>query len=872
MSPFDGRSDGRAQQRDTHGIAPLILLRLISLPYLRRHLLRSILTATGIVLGVAVFVGMHTANQSVLYGFHQTIDRIAGTTQLQITAGETGFDEDVLERVQSMPAVRVAVPVIEAVAATGLKAQGNILILGVDMTGDRNLRDYDMQSNQDDVIDDPLVFLAQPDSLIVTTTFARENGLRVGSKIPMRTMEGEKSFTVRGIMKSGGLASAFGGNLAVMDIYAVQKIFGRGRKFDRIDVAVKDGDHVEDARTKIESALGAGFQVEQPSARGQQFDAMTRAFSISTDITSAFALFIGMFIIFNTFQIAVTQRRSEIGILRALGATRTQIRTLFLAEGAIAGFIGSLAGVGIGMLLARGMSAYITNLLGEVYGFAQKAGEVSADPRLLVTAIVLGVITSLIAAWIPARNAARVNPVNALQKGKYQQFGDGENRVRRGIALALAGIAVAFIFIVRYRPLFYVSDALSIFAALLLTPTLAVWITRALRPLLRWLRPVEGALAADSLLQAPRRTSGAVSALMLSLALVVALGGLARASYNSINSWMNGALNPDLFLSPSQSLTARNFHFPPEMLDQLRAIPEIDEVQAVRDARVPIRGTPIMLVAADIDSLRRRVKVKVVAGDQRTMYAAASQGKGALVSENFAVLRGYKLGDVIEIPTPSGAIRLPIVGITVDYSDQQGAVLIDRSLFIKNWHDATTNIFRVYLRPGVSEAQAKRVILQRFGNNRQLFVLTNRDVRGFIIKLTDQWFGITYVQIAVAVLVAILGIVNTLTVSITDRRRELGVLQAVGGMRNQIRRTIWLEALTIGLVGLILGLGLGAIQLYYSLGISAQDIAGFVLPYAFPFQIALLLLPIILTAALISAIGPAESAVRGSLVEALEYE
>ena len=168
--------------------------------------------------------------------------------------------------------------------------------------------------------------------------------------------------------------------------------------------------------------------------------------------------------------------------------------------------------------------------------------------------------------------------------------------------------------------------------------------------------------------------------------------------------------------------------------------------------------------------------------------------------------------------------------------------------------------------------EMKHAILERFANERRLFVLTNGDLRGIIKRLTDQWFGLTYVQVAVAVLVAILGIVNTLTVSITDRRRELGVLQAVGGVRNQIRRTIWLEALTIGTVGVILGLALGAIQLYYSLGISTHEIAGFELPYKFPYQISLLLLPIILIAAFISAIGPAESAVRGSLVEALEYE
>ena len=172
----------------------MMLLRLISWPYARKHLLRWLLTLTGIVLGVGVFVGMHTANQSVLAAFHETIDRIAGTTQLQVTAGEPGFDEAVLEKVQALAEVRAAVPVIEATVGTD---SGNVLILGVDMLGDRSLRTYDFEDT-DAAIDDPLVFLAQPDSLIVTRTFADKNALRLDSRVPMKTMQGDVVFTVRG--------------------------------------------------------------------------------------------------------------------------------------------------------------------------------------------------------------------------------------------------------------------------------------------------------------------------------------------------------------------------------------------------------------------------------------------------------------------------------------------------------------------------------------------------------------------------------------------------------------------------------------------------------------------------------------------------
>ena len=853
----------------------MTLLKLISWPYVRQHLARWMLTIAGIVLGVAVFVGIHTANQSVAYAFHQTVDHIAGSTQLQVTAGETGFDENVLDRVQALKEVRVAVPVIEAVVNAGIAGEGNLLILGVDMTGDRSLRDYDMESGggaSDDDIDDPLVFLAQPDSLMVTDTYARENHLRVGAKVPMSTMDGRKLFTIRGVMKSSGLASAYGGNLAVMDVYAAQKVFGRGRKFDRIDLAVKDGAGVPAVQAKLEALLGAGFQVQEPSARAQQFDSLARVYTTTANVSSVFALFIGMFIIYNTFQIAVTQRRAEIGILRALGATRAQIRTLFLGESLVAGLFGSVLGLLAGILIARGMTGYIGSLLGELYGIAEKADEVSTNPLLMTLAITLGVIASVVAAAIPARSAARVDPVQALQKGKYQQLSAGENRARRIAALIVLIAAAGCLLVARDRLVFYVGDGLAVLAALLLTPTLALWLARALRPLLRWMRPVEGTLAADSLLQAPRRTSGAVAALMLSLAIVVSLGGMTRASYDSIYRWLTVALNPDLFVSPSQSLTQRDFRFPESMGALLRAIPGVGQVQMVRDARIDVRGKPAMLVAADIADFRNHATLPPVAGNTDDMFRRSEQGTAVLASENLALLRGLKLGDMVDLPSPSGVLRLPIAGIVTDYSDEQGSVLIDRSLYKRYWNDSSVNVFRVYLAPRAAEADVKRRILEEFGNQRRLFVLTNREVRRYILRLTDQWFAITYVQIAVAVLVAVLGIINTLTVSITDRRRELGVLQAVGGLRNQIRGTVWLEALAVGAVGLVLGLALGALQLYYSLHNEAIDIAGVQLAYEYPYLIALWLVPGILFVAFLSAIAPGETAVRGSLVEALEYE
>ena len=848
------------------------LLRLITWQYLRRHKFRAALTLAGIAIGVAVFVGMHAANQSVLYSFTRTVDQIAGKTQLQISAGEAGFDEEVLERVQAHAGVAAAAPVIEAMVASGLEGQGNMLILAVDMTGDRSLRDYDFDSGDDAVIEDPLVFLAQPDSLLVSKEFAERNKIGVNAQLTFSTMEGKKAFTVRGIMKSGGLAKAFGSSLAIMDIYAAQKMFGRGRRFDRIDLMVNEGTAVDQVRSELKQKLGPLYFVDPPSSRGQQFENLTKVYKTTSTLTSMFALFIGMFIIYNTFAIAVMQRRKEIGILRALGATRRQIRNLFLLESAAAGLVGSALGVLGGLVIAKGLSQYLSTLFNQLYGIAQRTDEVARDPVLLGGAMGLGVLTSVLAGWLPARQASEVDPVKALQKGKDQSLGAGENRRRRAVALGCAVASALCLFAQSARPVFYFGYVMMLAAAVLLAPSLSLGLSRMLRPLFRWIRPVEGTLAADSVIQAPRRTSGTVAALMLSLAMVVSISGLAQSSLRSIQSWMNAALNPDLFVAPGQDFVNRTFRFPEALADQIAATPGVAEVQRVWMMRVPFRGAIVLLFSAEVESLGRRAKLKTVEGDASRIYQECSAGKGVLISENFMNIYGVHAGQTIEVPGPDGMLPFKVLGVVEDYSDQQGSVVFDRALMKRIWKDSTVNVVRVYAAAGTDPQVLRDEINRRFGSQTRMYVMTNAEIRDYILGITNQWLGITYVQIFVAVLVAVLGIVNSLIVSITDRRRELGVLQAVGGLRMQIRRTVWLEAVAIGLIGLALGLVLGAVNLVYSLELGRRDLGGFRLEYVYPFGMAAALVPVILLTAWLSSLGPAESAVRASLVESLEYE
>jgi putative ABC transport system permease protein len=347
---------------------------------------------------------------------------------------------------------------------------------------------------------------------------------------------------------------------------------------------------------------------------------------------------------------------------------------------------------------------------------------------------------------------------------------------------------------------------------------------------------------------------------------------MGQASYGSILAWMNTTLDPDLFVLPTQSLDVQTTRFPSSMEPEIQAMSGVVRVQPLRNARVTFRQTPVMMVAVDINNLAETAHLPPVNGDEKEMYRSTAAGEGVMVSDNLAQLQNLRLGEIVEVAAPYGVLRLPIVGVVIDYSDQQGAIILDRTVFAEFWRDDTVNAFRVYAKPGTSPLEVRQRIVDYYAGHRRVFVLTNDELKTYILNVAKQWFSLTSIQIAVAVLVAILGIVNTLTVSITDRRRELGVLRAVGARHNQIRHTIWLEAMSVAAIGAILGSTLGSINLYYVLEMVRQDIAGMRLSYELPLTVLVALVPILLAAGFAAALWPAESAVRGSLIEALEYE
>lgn len=850
-----------------------VLLRGVTWPYFRKHWVITLLTLAGVSLGVGVYIAIELSSASLRVSLRRTIDTIAGKAQLEVSAGEAGVPESAADSVRAVAGVVAAQPVIEAVVKPEGTAEQSLMVLGVDFLGDRAIRDWEF--NDQDVLDDPLVFLAQPDSICLTKDFAARKGLAIDDHLRLETGHGYKTFTVRGLIEPTGPATAFGGNVAVMDLYAAQFIFSRGRLFDRIDVLLEPGVKVEEGTARLTRALGPGYTVEPPSRRGAEMEVLIENFGRTLTLGSWQAMFIAVFLIFNVFAVAAARRRREIGILRSLGVGRGTILSLFLVEGAIIGVLGSAIGVAAGLVLARGTTRFIADLTETAYGLTHSASTVVVDPRVIVVGTTVGIVSAIAAAFLPALAAARLQPVEALAKGGFQRVRPESETARVVAGLVLGALTVAVVLGESRRSFAWAVFGMMLInlTAVLLAPTLIGPLVRVLRPAMERLFGAEGRIATDTLLQAPRRTAATVLALMISLGFVLTLAGLTHAFRVSYTNWMNGVLNADFYVTASQRFFAKAYRLPPEFASILEEIPGVRWVEPFRGIHLKYEGKQPFLATLPLGKTYKRLEMPIVEGRREDLVRDVPAGKGIAVSDNFARLFHKALADPVTLDTPSGPLTLPITAIVSDYSSDQGTIWMDRSVYLSHWHDPGADTIDILLAPGADRnAIAGEIRTRLAGKTDRLFVMTASEMKQNIHRLLDQFFALSYIQLVIALFVAILGITNTLVISVAERRRELGILKALGTERRQVAALIVLEALGIALVGGIVGYALGTYLIRYASEAISSANTGWTLPYTFPWGIATGLAPLLAIVTVVAALYPASLALRVSPAEALEFE
>jgi putative ABC transport system permease protein len=838
------------------------------------HKLRVALTVLGIALGVSVFFAIRTTNATLLDSLKLTVEKLAGKATLQVTSGESGFPEDILEKVRATPGVAVAEPVIEVVAHTQFEDQGTLLVLGVDTASDQKLRDYQFDRSNVDVID-PLVFVAQPDSILISRAFAERHGLKVGDKFPLFTSRGRKEFTVRGTFKPEGIGQVFGGNIAMMDIYSAQFVFNRGHNFDRIDLMNDPAESIETVQKRLRETLPAGLDVAQPETRGQGLENTVSAMREGMLVTSFVALLVGLYIIFNSFLINVNQRWKEIGVLRAIGLERRNVTRMFLGEALLMGILGSLVGIVGGYYLASAAGGLMGSAVASVYGLVSTPERAIFSWNFAITSIVLGVAASLVGAWMPAHAAAQLDPTLALHniETRRREAVLGWVRMSAGVLLIAAGLAL-----IRWSPLRVGIKIEFLYAALMLAgltvllPKFVQWTAQALRPLMNHFGGSEGALAVDAMIQAPRRSSATVGALMIGLMFVFSTGAFIQSYEGVMDRWMKRMLNSDLIVASSQMLRSPTYHFSEELGAKIGPIPGVKVAENVRFAVIPYAHDSAALIAYQMKDFMDRAGYAVDEGDEKVVRQKMPLGQGVLLSRNFSARFHIGVGDTLRLETPTGLLERPVLGIMDDYRSEKGTIFMDRALYKKYWKDDSVDFIDITLKPGADPLVVKQEIEHLTANQEHAFVYTNAEFRGWVFSLVHQFFLMNNIQLIVAILVATLGIVNTLIISVSERRREIGIIRAIGGLRSQIRKMVLLEAVAISIVGVVTGALAALLNTYFMVHTVGMALAGYTVPFFYPWALILVTLPIVIVISLMAGWWPASRAARVRVIEAIGYE
>ena len=840
----------------------------------REHRLRMSITTLSIALGVGVFFAVGSANRALLDSLALTVERLAGKSTLEVTSGESGFPEQILDTVRGTPGVQLAEPVIEVVLHTAFQDEGNLLVLGIDTTGDQQLRQYEFDRAQSEIAD-PLVYLAQPNSILLSRPFADRHGLRIGDSVPLFTAHGKKDFVVQGLFKPTGVGEVFGGNIAVMDIYSAQVVFDRGRNFDRIDLVNSPGTPVDDLERRLRARLPAGIDPVRPEVRGRELENAVTAMRLGMLITSFTALLVGVYIILNSFTISVNQRWKEIGILRALGVERGTIEAMFLCEALLIGVFASLAGIGGGFALAAATSRMMASIAASVYGVVSTAVAPRFQPGLALASLGLGVAASLLGAWFPARASSHLDPILALHNIESRGRESRLEWKRLAVGLALVFSCAA---LVQFSPsrvglsieLSYI--VLTLAGLTILLPFLVAGAAHLLRRAMDWAGGAEGALAVDAMIQSPRRSSATVGALMIGLMFVFSTGAYIQSYKHMINRWTDRLLNADLFVATSDLLRSTSYHFSEDVGRSIAALPEVRSVQNVRFTFIPFQQDSAALISIEMDGFLARAADAVKGVSRRQLMAMLPRGQGVLVSRNFSARWRLGVGDRVRLSAPAGPLDLPILGVVEDYRSDKGTIFVDRALYERCWNDHAVDFVDVMLRPGQDASAVKHRIEALTAGSEHAIVYTNAEFRHWIGSLVDQFFLLNYVQLAVAVIVAIVGIVNTLLVSVAERRREFGIIRAIGAYRRQIRKMVLLEAVGISLVGVAAGAVAALFNIQYMSHTESTVIAGYDVPFVFPWALIVASVPAVIALSLLAAWLPAHRAMRIQEIEAIGYE
>ncbi|MFV1970181.1 MAG: ABC transporter permease [Acidimicrobiia bacterium] len=839
------------------------------------HKVRFLLTAVAIVLGVSLVAGTFLFTDTINAQFDDLLDDIYAGIDVSVradagdfSAGTEPFPESVFDDVDAVDGVEVAEGGVASLTAQVLDKDGDPIggqgppTLGFSWGEVASLNPMRIKEDAG----------RAPEGrgeVVLDANTVTNSGYALGDTVTVVAFNGPEEFELVGIASFGDQDSLLGATLVMFELEEAKRVFGFGDELTGISVQAEAGVDAQALTDRISTVLPAGVEaVTGETEQNEQAADINEGLSFLNIGLLSFAgvsIFVGAFIIQNTFRIVVAQRTRELALLRAIGATGRQIRSMVITEALLIGVVGSIAGIAFGFLMALGIRGLMNSL-----GFGVPPGALVLLPRTIIVSMLVGLILTLLSSLLPARKASRIPPVAAMRE-------DAARTPRRSLRMrAIAGtvitgfgvllLAVGLFASVGRAIVFVAAGAAIAFTGVSVLAPLAA---RPLADVIGWPLPrlfgISGLLAKENTKRKPRRTASTASALMVGVALVAFFSVFGSSTKASITETVFELFPADLtFQSTNQTDPELPAPMSPAFVAELTTYDELSIVSAMQFGRVVIDGDKQVLGAFDPNTIEQ---VLVLNANDDAVAAVAARDT-MIVASAFLEEKDWAIGDMVSVEYPrTGQVQTTIVGTyeTDDFSN----LYLSTATYKANFQYLGDHVAFANAVDGVSVAEAQEAISPTVASYGNVKAQTKSQLVDDAESQIDQALALFTGLLFFAVIIAVLGITNTLTLSIYERTREIGLLRAVGMVRRQVRRMIRWEAVIIATFGAILGVGIGIVLGWAVVKALADEGFG-----AFSIPVGQVILALVLAAAagVLAAIWPARKAARMNILDAISTE
>ncbi len=840
---------------------------LLAWRYLWGRKQRMVLTTLAVVFGVTLLFGLNAMIPAMSEAFRHNMMASAGAVDLSVSsASNNPFDESALERLSGIDGISqfsgrltrvINLPESLGGSVNQLTGSSTITLTGLDLDTAQKVRNYPIAEGQ---------FLSSPDALeaVIPQMLADNLELKPGDTLSIPSSLGTANLKVVGILS---LSESTGLDEVLVPLKEAQTILNLPGQINTIEFLLKPSVNRESVEADILANLGENFKSGSIQVGEELSTALTMGESMMW-VMGTMALAMAAFIIFNTFRTVVAERRRDLGMLRAIGASKRTVMGLILLESLIQGIIGTAIGLLLGYLFSSLLLSSLGNMLAQILHLTLSKPVIT--PANLIGSILLGVGFTVGSGYFPARSAMKVTPLEAMRPtAGTVEYRQNNRRAIWGVAL----IAVSVIgLLLGDIKLAAVSGLVFLIGIILIAPVMVMWVAIVFGKLLGWFFPREGRLAQGNLTRQPSRAAITASSMMIGLSICIALMAMITSIEHGFTSYLDKSLGTDfLFMPPSLILNNGNIGANQGLIEKIRTTDGIKEVTSLRMATTETGGEALQLIGIEPEMYADIAGLEFSEGNPEEAFAALESAKGIIVNGVFAITSGAKPGDQIELKTPQGIKTYTIAGVGFDYLNAKIATGYISQKDMAEDFNSSSDILIMANRESDSDnavvTESLKAILKDYPAFTVVDANTFKTEQISMFKMAMSAFYIMIIMLGIPGLIAM---ANTMSINIIERTREIGMLRAVGSTRQQIKRMIFGESVLLSLLGTTLGILVGLFLSY--LFVKAIAFVGFESGFFFPTTGILSAIVVGLSFGIIAALVPARQAAQTVIVEALQYE